>query len=282
MIHAPLPGMLPAFRPPMRLLPMLLALALLGACGDDPATISGTLDPDLEASQVWILGGPEGSAVTDGGFLLEDVTGDTVDLRFADGDGERGRMRIHGVRPGARIELERIWEEEERLYPARVRLDGVDLIEINGIRYGNAGEPGEEVETSGRVLAVTSSGDAILLRPVDTALPDLRVVVTPGSRVVSPDGEPIEADRLERGDSIGVRATREGGFLVATELVLPRESAARERGAGEVDETPSRTAAAPAAGSAAVAAREERSRDGADDQGKGRGKGKGKGKKGKS
>lgn len=272
--------MLPAFRRPMRPLPALLAACLLAACGTEETTISGTLDPELAVTHVWVLGGPERAVVDASAFRIEGIVGDTVDLRFADEDGERGRMRIEGVPPGAVVELREVWVEEGRAFPARVTLEGVEQLTINGLRYAPVERLDDEIEAEGEVLSVSDDGDALLVRPADGSLPDLRIVITPGSRILSPDGEPLEAESIASGDSIRLRASREGSYFLATELVLPRENASRDRRRGEDEAEPveeEETAAEALDRSLGITpAREERGRG----KGKGKGKGRGRGKDG--
>jgi hypothetical protein len=86
----------------------------------------------------------------------------------------------------------------------------------------NDGALPAEVDAHGAILALTDEHDAILFRPDDASLPDLRVVVGLGTETVTPDGDPVDLASLARGDSIRVKGRADHGFVVAERLTVPR------------------------------------------------------------
>lgn len=211
-----------------------LAASLAAAgCGGGSIEISGDLAEGEHADSVLHFGGAARVAVAGDSFRIHGLDGEVVDLRFVDDDGLHARMEIRDA-PGGPIHLRGIWMDRGAAYPSGVRMEGGGTVTINGVRMADPeGMPGE-IEAAGVVLAASGSGDAMLVRPDADHLPDLRVVVTPATSVTSPDGDPVEVDRVEQGDSVTVRGPIQDGYLVASEVVLPRRSATRgERGDGE-------------------------------------------------
>lgn len=211
-----------------------LAASLASAgCGGGSIEISGDLAEGEHADSVLHFGGAARVAVAGDSFRIQGLDGEVVDLRFVNDDGLHARMEIRDA-PGGPIHLRGIWMDRGAAYPSGVRIEGGGTITINGVRMADPeGMPGE-LEAAGVVLAASGSGDAMLVRPDADHLPDLRVVVTPATSVTSPDGDPVEVDRVEQGDSVTVRGPIQNGYLVASEVVLPRRSATRgERGDGD-------------------------------------------------
>lgn len=211
-----------------------LAASLASAgCGGGSIEISGDLAEGEHADSVLHFGGAARVAVAGDSFRIQGLDGEVVDLRFVNDDGLHARMEIRDA-PGGPIHLRGIWMGRGAAYPSGVRIEGGGTITINGVRMADPeGMPGE-LEAAGVVLAASGSGDAMLVRPDADHLPDLRVVVTPATSVTSPDGDPVEVDRVEQGDSVTVRGPIQNGYLVASEVVLPRRSATRgERGDGD-------------------------------------------------
>jgi hypothetical protein len=249
-----------AFSPGMRIPRILLATAALTACGDDPTIIDGRLAEGAEATHVWVLGAPERAAVSADSFRLEGVPEGLLDLRFAADDEEVARMEIQGVAPGDRLRLRRIWFEDGVAFPAAVEREGEGTLTVNGMRMSGEAAIPARVDVLGTVLAASREGDAMILRPVDPAMPDLRVVVTPGTSERTPDGDPADAEELEFGDSVRVVGQTEQGFVIATELILPRSraSGASLSDGDEAEPRVASSAARPAAREPATA--EDRSR----------------------
>lgn len=256
----------PAMRNPLCLLPILA----LAACGEDATALVGHLAEGTEATHVWVLGEPARAPVEADSFRLEGLTGELLDLRFAEGDEEVARMEIRGVRPGEGLRLRGVWFDDGVAYPAAV--EGPGVLTVNGLRMAGAEEgDSRQVDATGTVLAVSDEGDALLVRREEGEGADLRVVVTPGTLVRTADGDPASAEGLEFGDSVRVMGPSESGYLVATELVVPRErarSAASGRGSGAAPEP---------RGSFAEEESKERGKREREGRGKGKGKGKGRG-----
>ena len=101
----------------------------------------------------------------------------------------------------------------------------MDLLLVNGVRMANNATLPAEVDAHGAILALTDERDAILFRPDDAALPDLRVVVGLATETVTPDGDPVDVMSLGRGDSVRVKGRAEQGFVVAERLTVPRRFA---------------------------------------------------------
>lgn len=214
----------------------LVGLILLAACGRS-VTVAGTVEEDAEVEAVWHYEGDERAHLQADSFRLEGLRGDPIDLRFTGEDGLHARMEIRGAPGGGRIHLANVWIDEGVAYPSRIAIEGADFVIVNGLRMGDPGALPREMETEGVVLAAGRSGDALLVRPLGRGLPDLRVVVTPGTGIVSPDGEPIPGGAAATGDTVRVTGSTSGGYLVATELVIPRSSALeRENGEGSSDD----------------------------------------------
>lgn len=214
----------PAFTPCMRDPRLLLPILMMSACGSDPAVVAGDLADGAEATHVWVLGQPERSALSADSFHLDGFEEGTLDLRFASEDEEVARMEIQGVEAGQQLRLRDVWFDDGVAHPSAVELTGEGPVTVNGLRLG--GEPiAGPIDAASTVLVVSRSGDALILRPVDEGTPDLKVVVTPGTQVRTPDGDPAAADELEFGDTVRVIGQGEAGYVIATELVLPRSRA---------------------------------------------------------
>jgi hypothetical protein len=232
-----------ALRTGMRTAALLLVSVLLAACGRGGAVVEGTLlNPD-DAAYVWADGQAERGSVEAAAFRLDGVRGDTVDLRFATADDVVGWMRIIGLPGRARLTLEGIWFEEGRAFPSAIGLEDDRVLTVNGLRMAPAGRLPPTIETDATLLALSRDGEALLVRPAEDRLPDLRVVIGPGTAVRTEDGDPISLERLEFGDSLRVGGVSEAGFVLAAEITLPRRLAS---GAGSA--STSRVSPSPSAG----------------------------------
>lgn len=220
--------MLPALAFRMRPLRPLALLVLLSSCGGERSLV-GTLEEGSEATHVWVVGGGQRTEVVGDSFRLREVPEGVLDLRFAREDDELAAMELDAI-PGGEVRLEGIWLEDGLATPTRVSLEGASWILVNGLRLGPPGALPAQVDVAATVLSVADGGDALLARPADAALPDLRVVITPGTRLRSPDGEPVELDGLQRGDSVRVRGPAEGEYVVAAEVVVPRRAGTGDGG----------------------------------------------------
>ncbi|HEX2092252.1 MAG TPA: hypothetical protein VHG28_07605, partial [Longimicrobiaceae bacterium] len=178
----------------MTLRTLLLApLLLVSACGGDGVTLRGTLRPDAlsgsDSLSVLAGDGSEPVEVREGAFEVSGVPPGAVTLRFARG-GDTTRMEIGGLPEEGEVELRaiRLDDGSGLAFPSAVAVPGGGVVTVNGLRYG--GRLPERVAADGTVLAASDDADAFLVRPVDTRLPDLRVVVGPLTQSVTPDGDP--------------------------------------------------------------------------------------------
>ena len=265
-----------------RSLPLLLLLC--AGCGGGSLTLEGTLADSTAATEVWALGRPERVPVENGAFRIEAVEGDTIELRFVTGEDRQARMVVHDMPDGGTVRLDGVWFEDEVAFPTRADGgDGRPLV-VNGIRMARADAVPENVNLAGTVLAVDGDGDALVLRPDDASLPDLDVLITPAAVVRTADGDLVEVERLEFGDSLRVSGIGQGGRVIAAEIMVSRrvaagddeDGAAREavegEGDGEAADAPS-----PAARSTPVARVEPAPAERSNGRGNAKGKGKGRG-----
>lgn len=260
-----------------------VVLALLAGCGGAPATIHGTVADDVRADSVWHFGGEARAELDADTFRLESLRGDTIDLRFTGSDGLHARMEIRDVRPGARVRLHGIWIDDDVAHASGVTLEGTDAVTINGIRMGDPQRLPAEVEVDAVVLAASGSGDALLVRPLDGDLPDLRIVGTPATNVRTRDGDPTDRDEATAGDTIRVVGATHAGYVVASELVLPRRSGARSGDAGDGAArafSAERAAETERTGGPVVEERSEEGKNGGRGKSRGRGRGRGEGRRG--
>ena len=197
----------------MRLLLPSAVLLLLTACGESNPIIHGTLLPGSDATDVYVVGQPIRARVQADTFLLVGAEGERIHLEFAE-EGERlGRMRIEGWN-GERLALRGIWLDDGTAFATTLAEGGPAT--VNGLRMAPPDALPRTLAIEGEVLAVSRRGDALIVRPRDETLPDLRVVVTPGTELRNAEGE-RELD-VEVGDSVRVEGTSESGYLVATRL----------------------------------------------------------------
>lgn len=246
-----------------RLLLHVPALALLAACGGGApdaggATVRGVLraDPlaaDGDTLYVRVAGDSERVPVLGGAFVLPGVGPGPATLRFARGADSVARMEVGELPEGASLELRgiRLDGEGGLAFPASVGLDGAATVTVNGLRYAARPLPAQ-LRADGTVLSVSDAGDVLLVRPADEALPDLRVVVGPLTETTTPDGDPVPAGELARGDSVRVEGSTDGPYVVASRIVAPRSLALREAGedADGAGDRGARSGAAPPAAAA--------------------------------
>ena len=201
----------------MKILRGLPVLALLAACGGDAVTVRGSLLEGNPATEVYVVGQPLRAAVEADSFVIEGVPGEVVELEFAE-EGERlGRMRIEQW-SGRDLALRGIWFDDGVAYASA--LDGETRAVINGLRMAGPEALPSSINAAGRVLALSRDADALVLRPLEEGLPDLRVLVTPGTAFEWESGEPADVF-VNIGDTLRVEGQVEAGYVVATALVLP-------------------------------------------------------------
>ncbi|MEX2583559.1 MAG: hypothetical protein WD766_09800 [Gemmatimonadota bacterium] len=203
----------------------LLTLVLLNGCGGGESIIEGTLLDGDDARWVWVEGAADRVPISSAEFRVEGVRGDTIDLRFADDDGDAGRMRILGLPDGSRLRLRQVWFEDERAFPTTIELGSGRAVEINRVRMASSDAQQGDLRTRGTLLASSADSDALLVRVVQGEGADLRVVINPATVVTGPDGAPASAERLEFGDSLTIAGSFAGGYLIASEITVPRSVA---------------------------------------------------------
>lgn len=207
-------------RPPAALLTVLF----LSACGRDSLTVHGTLLPGSDATDVYVVGRPLRGRVVADSFTIAGIRGEVVELEFAEGNDRLGRMRIERWNADELV-LRGIWMDDGVAHATALR--GEAAADVNGLRMAGAGALPLTIEADGVVLAASGRGDALILRPVGSGLPDLRVVLTPGTAIEREGGGPPR-DELRFGDSVRVEGTAEAGYVVATRLVVRARPAAEE------------------------------------------------------
>jgi len=214
----------------MRPIPFLAALAAL-ACGCGPgggAVVRGDF-PDSAAAPASVLAVEAGldAPVAGGAFAVAGLSPGPATLHLVrDGD-TVGTVSIHNLPAGAEVSLRRLRTDPASglAFPGELALRGARLVVVNGLRMGASDAVRGQVDEPGVVLARSAAGDALLLRPDDPELPDLRVVLTPATDVVTADGDPVQLVGLAAGDSVRVQGPAEGGFVMAARLVVPRRLA---------------------------------------------------------
>ncbi|HEU4561746.1 MAG TPA: hypothetical protein VFS20_28230, partial [Longimicrobium sp.] len=145
--------------------------------------------------------------------------------------------------------------------------------------------------------ALSDDHAALLVRPNDAALPDLRVVVGLGTETVTPDSAAIEPTAILPTDSVRVEGRVDQGFVVAARVTVLRPGATAslipepaadpsvvETGSGPSsasndDDAPARAVSAPVGVTRAIRGRggDAPGRGGGQARGRGGGKGGGRG-----
>jgi hypothetical protein len=273
-----------------RMVPVLFLAACGG--GDEGAAVEGTFAPGFAPTGVWVVESERSEAADSAGFRVADLTPGPVSLRLMRGGDTAAALNLSGLAPGARVRLVdlRVDDASGFAFPRSVELDGAPVVTVNGLRMAPAGRVPREVDVRAAVLAWSSDAGALLVRPDDARLPDLRVVVGLATEVVGTDGGGADATLLEPGDSVRVEGRFDDGYVVASRLTLPTRIG-EERGAGDEDVPANDEGDAddgeaavvsrvPAGGSATPAPRvveDRRGRGRGSDNARGRGNGNGKG-----
>lgn len=203
---------------------MIAALAL-AACGGggDGAVVEGTFAPGLVADGVWVMESERRERADSSGFHVEDLTPGPMTLRLMNGADTTAMLNVSGLPGGARLRLEglRVDGDSRFAFPRSVELDGADVVTVNGLRMGSPGRIPREVDVRGGVLAWSSDVGALLVRPDDARMPDLRVVVRPGTQVVGTDGGGADPVNLRPGDSVRVEGRSDAGYVAASRITVP-------------------------------------------------------------
>ena len=182
--------------------------------------ISGALLDNSLSGQVWIDEEVDRFDITNGTFRVEGPARDTLDLQFSTSDGETGRMRILGLPGGSDLTLDGIWFEGGIAF-AMDAATGNATVHINGLRMGSLAGVSEGESIGGTVLALDEDERALIIRPADGGLPDLRIVISDATAVEGAENIPSTLERLQFGDSITVAGEVEGRYLLASRVIVP-------------------------------------------------------------
>jgi hypothetical protein len=290
------------------IIPLLFpALAACGAGGERVSIRGDFADTAAMPTAVYAVEAQRQVEVKRGAFELGDLSAGPVTLRLVRGVDTVGTLSLQNVPAGTELELQKLQTDGDtrRAFPRSLALQGPPVLLVNGIRMGRADALPEQVDARGTVLAMSDDHAALLVRPFDAALPDMRVVVGLGTETVTPDSTAIEAGAILPTDSVRVEGRVDQGFVVASRITVLRHGdtairdarsaafpAAPAEGPGESDpesqSAPERAAAsAPAPIPAAVRVpvrvpreiRRQIDRPG-NGRGGGKGRGQGRGKKG--
>jgi len=209
---------------------LIVAVSACGGAADRVSIRGDFADSASAATVVRAVEAAREAEVKGGAFELRDLSAGPATLRLVRGADSAGTLALDNAPAGAGVVLHGLRTDARsgRAFPRAVELTGVDLLLVNGVRMANAAALPAEVDTPGAILALSDEHDAILLRPDDASLPDLRVVVGLATETVTPDGDPVDLASLARGDSVRVKGRADHGFVVAERLTVPR------RAAGEV------------------------------------------------
>jgi hypothetical protein len=231
------------FGPTMNGLAMPMTALALASCGSAESTISLRGDfpaSDAMPTRVLAVEAQREAEVSGGAFSLAELTAGPATLLFLRDTDTVGAMSLGNLRAGAEVELRglRVDEATGRAFPASLEAAGAEMVTVNGVRMAPERRLPRRVDAAGTVLAISDAADALLLRPDDASIPDLRVVIDPGTESVSPDGDPVPAENLAPGDSVRVEGATHRGLVLATRLTVPRRVALTTQ-AAPVDGTPS-------------------------------------------
>ena len=273
------------------------AVLLLAGCGGDEGRVAirgAFADAAHAPTSVFAVEAEREAEVKNGAFAFRGLSAGPVTLRLVHGADTVGILALSSLPAGAVVELRglRVDPATHLAFADGVGLTGPEAVTANGLRVTDAARIPAQVDTRGTVLAISDDRDALLLRPDDPALADLRVVVGASVETVTPDGDPVDGVRLSRGDSLRVLGRTDQGFVVAEKLVVPRRRAVAEAptasddGGGDAPaashaSSRARPAAAPAPPPPPLPVRVVRDiRNAIEGKGHGRGRGRGHGKKG--
>lgn len=219
-------------------IPILGVVFSLAACGGggDTMSIRGDFGAGgLVPTRVLAVEAEREAAVKDGAFELPELTAGPATLRLLENDDTVGVIEVATLPGGTELELKglRVDETTGRAFPSSV--EGVRVATLNGIRVGDPARLPAEVDARGKVLAYAPESGALLLRPENDALPDLRVILPYGVETMTVDGDPVDATQLAAGDSVRVQGRSERGFVLASRLTVPRDVALSDAGGESAD-----------------------------------------------
>jgi hypothetical protein len=286
-----------------RIFPILpLIVPALAACGGggERVSIRGSFaDTASVPTAVFAVEAERQVEVKRGVFDLRGLSAGPVTLRLVRGVDTVATVSLHNVPAGTQLELKGLETDPGtgRAFPRSVALNGPPVLLVNNLRMGRGDAVPAQVDARGLVLAASDDRAALLVRPSDAAIPDLRVVMGLATATVAADSTPMELSGVRAGDSVRVEGRADSGFVIATRLTVWRQAAAalrEEAPEGELaaaEPEPRRAAAAssparpPAVVSVPVSVPREirrqidRIRRGGE-RGRGRGNGRGHGRKG--
>jgi hypothetical protein len=267
---------------------LVLGVAACGG-GADRVSIRGDFaDSASAATAVRAVEAEREVEVKGGAFELGDLSAGPATLRLVRGADTSATLALDNAPAGAGVVLHgvRVDPRSGRAFPRSLELTGVELLLVNGVRMADDARVPAQVDAHGAILALSDARDALLFRPDDASLPDLRVVVGLATETATAEGEPVEAASLARGDSVTVKGRADHGFVVAERLTVRRRVAletasavqpeARPRAPEPVAAAAPRIAAPRVRAPAAVPIRVFRGKG----RGRGGGRGHGKGRKG--
>lgn len=213
------------------LMASLLTAALAGCDGGgERVSIRGDFaDSAAVPTSVFAVEAGREAEVRRGAFDLGDLSAGPVTLRLVRGVDTVGSVLLQNVPAGTRLNLRGLRTDgpTRRAFPRALALEGPPLLLVNGIRMATDDAVPAGVDARGTVLTASEDGGALLVRPADAALPDLRVVIGLGTETMTPDSTPVEPASIGHGDSVRVEGRPEGGFVVATRLTVYRHGAER-------------------------------------------------------
>lgn len=229
---------------------VILPTLVLAACGGAADRVSIRGDFADSASAPTLVRAVEAEReveVKGGAFELRDLAAGPATLRLVRGGDTAGVLALDNAPAGAAVVLHGLRTDARsgRAFPRAVELTGADLLVVNGVRMAGDARIPAEVDAHGAVLALAEERDALLFRPDDASLPDLRVVLGLGTEAVTPDGDPANLAALARGDSVRVKGRADHGFVVAERLTLSRRAALGAAPASAAEETASAPEPAP-------------------------------------
>jgi hypothetical protein len=246
----------------MRIFLTLSAASILAACGggSEAIAVQGDFAPGgTPPGRVFAVEARVDAEVRDDAFEIDGLATSPISLRLVQSGDTVGRIDIADLPPGSRAVLHELRTDARsgRAFPSTVELTGAQSVTVNGIRMMNADALPGTVDADGVVLAASGDHRALLVRPTDERLPDLRVVVTPLTALVAGDSLAADISTLAIGDSVRVQGKRERGFIIADRLTLPLSSAAptvsSAAGEGERNDEASSTASRSGGSSSASA-----------------------------
>lgn len=246
---------------PYRMRIRLVLLASLAACGgDEGATVAGNFAPGAGSpTSVWVVEAERSAGADTAGFSIADLVPGPASMRLMRGSDTAGVLNVGSLPTGSKLMLHglRVDEASGLAFPRSIELDGADAVVVNGIRMAPEGRVPENVDAGGAVLGWAPEAGAMLLRPQNAALPDLRVIVGPTTELVGMDGGQAAASAITPGDSVQVQGRFENGYVLASRITIPSRVAATDlpglapSDEGADDEQESTASAAGASGGAA-------------------------------